>query len=139
MSRKTNLIGKLDLYHGTREENVMGIIRSNFDWRLSGRNREALYGDGVYFSSSANYSNEFAVASETTKIRHMFIASVLVGSFVKGAQRLKRPPLKRLDEKSGEVYYDSCVDDTVNPQIYVIFDFNNIYPSFLIKYKLKTD
>ena len=64
MSRKTNSISKFDLYHGTREENVMGIIRSNFDWRLAGRNTEALYGDGVYFSSSANYSNEFAVSKD---------------------------------------------------------------------------
>lgn len=126
---------KLNMYHGTREENVLGIARNNFDWRLSNKNVEALYGDGVYFSNSSNYSDDYATKSENDGEKNMFIASVLVGEYTQGCRGLKHPPVKSVSQNGEEIFFDSCVDDVLNPRIFVIFDFNNVYPSFLIKYK----
>lgn len=140
-----------ELYHGTREENVSGIVRSNFDWRLAGRNTEAVFGDGVYFSNSAKYAHTFAVKSAKSGVRHMFVASVLVGTeYVKGEVGMKRPPVKNttqnnergdlfVNDSTSEVLYDCCVDDVNEPTIFVIFDFNQIYPSYLIKYEITNE
>lgn len=129
---------KRSLYHGTGEENVLKIAKSNFDWRLCGSNSEALYGEGVYFSTSARYSNDYA--ANNNGLRHMFLASVLVGDYTVGHKGLKRPPVKLISSSSsrGEIFYDCCVNNQLDPSIFVIFDFNHIYPTYLIKYTLST-
>ena len=129
---------KYELYHGTKKENVNNIARYNFDWRLAGANVEALYGDGVYFSNSANYSNNYADKAPETNECYMFIASVLVGDYAKGERGLKRPPVKSVSQLSENNYYDSCVDDVNQPTIFVLFDFNHIYPDYLIKYSIES-
>lgn len=42
-----------------------------------------------------------------------------------------RPPSK---DGSYVNLYDSCVDDTWNPKIFVVFDANQIYPEYLIDF-----
>lgn len=61
----------------------------------------------------------------------MFAALVLVGDYTQGKSSYVRPPLK---PNSKGTYYDSCVNSETNPSIYIIFDKQQIYPEYLIKY-----
>lgn len=59
------------------------------------------------------------------------MARVLVGDYVNGNAAYVRPPTKSLD---GLRFYDSCVDNQINPSIFVVFEKYQIYPEFTIEY-----
>ena len=70
------------LYHGTRHDKVSSICVQNFDWRLSGCEHGAVYGQGSYFARDAHFSHGYSTLSDRGD-RFMFVASVLVGRFTK--------------------------------------------------------
>ncbi|KAF1441278.1 PAR12 ribosyltransferase, partial [Pygoscelis papua] len=117
------------LFHGTKTSFVEGICIHNFDWRICGNNGTN-YGNGTYFARDASYSH--AYCQPTVKTNIMFVARVLVGDYVKGNAAYVRPPTKSVD---GLRFYDSCVDDELNPSIFVVFEKNQIYPEYIIEYK----
>ncbi|XP_009321934.1 PREDICTED: poly [ADP-ribose] polymerase 12-like [Pygoscelis adeliae] len=117
------------LFHGTKTSFVEGICTHNFDWRICGNNGTN-YGNGSYFARDASYSH--AYCQPTVKTNIMFVARVLVGDYVKGNAAYVRPPTKSVD---GLRFYDSCVDDELNPSIFVVFEKNQIYPEYIIEYK----
>ncbi|XP_077372714.1 protein mono-ADP-ribosyltransferase PARP12 isoform X3 [Festucalex cinctus] len=115
------------LFHGTSNSLIAAICEQNFDWRMSGIHGTA-YGKGSYFAKQASYSNEYAKASGGKK--SMFVALVLVGDYTKGYSQYARPPAKG----TSTTLYDSCVDDEMNPNIFVIFESHQIYPEYVIDY-----
>ena len=64
--------------------------------------------------------------------RYMFYARVLVGLYCHGDSKLVVPPAR--DPLRPEVLFDSVVDDTTNPNIFVVFSDNQCYPEYLIKF-----
>ena len=58
--------------------------------------------------------------------RVLFVAKVLVGNYTMGHTQTRRPPLG----------FDSCVDNPMNPGMFVIFDRNQVYPAYMIEYRL---
>ena len=133
-SREIPLIEKL-LFHGADHENVDIICEDNIDWRLND-DRAGAFGQGAYFTAEAAlcklYCNE-----DNLGWRFMFLSEVLVGSYTQGTPTMKRPP-SREDSTSKKELYDSCVDNVERPTIFVLFNPDQYYPSFLIKYRLKT-
>ncbi|XP_072046898.1 zinc finger CCCH-type antiviral protein 1-like [Amphiura filiformis] len=119
------------LFHGTTMHALEAICQQNFDHRLSGTRVGAKFGQGTYFHKSAMYSDVYA-KSDSRGHKCMFLARVLVGSFTKGSQDLRRPPPKDLRRPLD--LYDTCVDDTANPSIFVIFENNQVYPEYIIVY-----
>ena len=119
------------LFHGTSPETVDAICQQGFDWRMCGKHGTA-YGQGSYFASTAAYSNSYAKTSVTC-VKQMFLARVLVGSYAVGSSSYKRPPPKDQAKTGGELY-DSCVDNTASPGLYVIFENGQSYPEILITY-----
>uniref|UniRef100_A0A8B9RBA0 Poly [ADP-ribose] polymerase n=1 Tax=Astyanax mexicanus TaxID=7994 RepID=A0A8B9RBA0_ASTMX len=107
------------------------------------------FSTGSYFARDAKYSSKFCHSTSKhnfTLQRHglappifqseppykcMFLARVLVGEFTVGHPHFCRPPSKDLSIAN---FFDSCVDDMVNPKIFVIFDSNQIYPEYLIEF-----
>uniref|UniRef100_A0A7J8JKU9 Poly [ADP-ribose] polymerase n=1 Tax=Rousettus aegyptiacus TaxID=9407 RepID=A0A7J8JKU9_ROUAE len=136
------------LFHGTSSEFVEAICIHNFDWRINGIHG-ALFGKGTYFARDAAYSsrfckddikhgNTFQIHGVSLQQRHlfrtyksMFLARVLIGDYINGDSKYMRPPSK---DGSYVNLYDSCVDDTWNPKIFVVFDANQIYPEYLIDF-----
>lgn len=123
---------ELHLYHGTRPDIVENIVHDNFDFRIAGSRVGALYGDGSYFATTSKYSDLYAsMAANGNKI--MFVAKVLAGKICLGQLGLKRPPqIDQNDFKKG--YYDSCVNNILQPTIYCVFDRNQYYPEYIIEY-----
>lgn len=66
----------------------------------------------------------------------MFLARVLTGEYKLGGPDLRRPPLKDPNNPASDLY-DSCVDNEEEPKIFVIFNDEQCYPSYLIKYRLR--
>nr|XP_056711380.1 protein mono-ADP-ribosyltransferase PARP11 isoform X2 [Euleptes europaea] len=145
--RRVFFINEQMLFHGTSGEFVEAICIHNFDWRINGMHA-AVYGKGTYFARDASYSSRFCKDdmkhSNTFQIhgvdlqlhmfrKHkvMFLARVLTGDYITGDSKYVRPPSK---DGSFVNLYDSCVDNTWNPKIFVIFDANQIYPEYLIEF-----
>lgn len=97
---------------------------------------------GVYFAKHASYANKYSrsskdplplygvetqIVQEATKI--IFLARVVIGKSIVGHKNFLKP-----DNGSMENPHQSCVDDSNNPTIFVLFDPNQIYPEYLIQY-----
>ncbi|NXK34246.1 PAR12 polymerase, partial [Piprites chloris] len=113
------------LFHGTNKKDIDAICQQNFDWRICGLNG-TVYGKGSYFARDASYSDKYC---GTDSRKTMFLARVLVGEFTRGSSEYVRPPMK-----DSQTFYDSCVNDCLNPSIFVIFEKQQIYPEYIIEY-----
>ena len=131
-AKRDNQIEKL-LFHGTSSDVVDAICKQNFDHRLRGKNG-TIYGEGSYFAVDASYSNDYSDPGGD-KTRFMFLVKVLTGESKLGMQDFRRPPLKDPSNPASDLY-DSCVDDENQPKIFVIFNDEQCYPSYLIQYQL---
>ena len=129
--QKRIFLNEKRLFHGTSPETVEAICKQNFDWRLHGKNA-TMYGEGSYFALNASYSDAYA-KEDANSCRFMFVAKVLVGSYTKGHSSYRRPPQKDPSNPASDLY-DSCVDDKSNPTIFVVFDTDQFYPEYVIKY-----
>ncbi|XP_072255436.1 protein mono-ADP-ribosyltransferase TIPARP-like [Pyxicephalus adspersus] len=120
------------LFHGTNSNHVEAIFNQNFDPRVSGKNG-TIYGKGSYFARDASYSHGYSPA--TPEGHHfMFLAKVLVGRATVGNSTYTRPPPLKNNCPSG-LLFDSCVDKIEDPKIFIIFDNDQFYPYFIIKYQ----
>ncbi|NWU36229.1 PAR12 polymerase, partial [Hylia prasina] len=117
------------LFHGTDDTSMKTICTQNFDWRICGSNGTN-YGKGSYFARDARYAHAYCQAMAQGRL--MFVARVLVGNYVKGIATYVRPPVKCADKLW---LYDSCVDDELNPSVFVIFEKHQIYPEYIIEYE----
>lgn len=61
----------------------------------------------------------------------MFVARILVGDYITGNKSYSRPPARSSDMTN---CYDSCVDNMIDPAIFVIFEKHQIYPAYVISY-----
>ena len=90
-----------------------------------------MYGRGVYFARDASYSARGTYTPpDANGSRYIYLARVLAGEFTKGNGSMIVPPPK--DPQDQTVLFDSVVDDTSNPQIFVVFYDAQTYPEYLI-------
>lgn len=128
-------VDEIRLFHGTSPGTVEAICKQNFDWRLHGKNA-TVYGEGSYFAVNASYNHAYA-KRDVDLSQFMFLARVLVGSYTEGHSSYRRPPPKQPSNPASDLY-DSCVDDKSNPTIFVVFDTDQFYPEYVIKYVSQT-
>ncbi|MBN3324633.1 PARPT polymerase, partial [Atractosteus spatula] len=136
MSRKMTEVDRVlnerHLFHGTSQDVVEGICKHNFDPRVCGKHA-TMFGQGSYFARKAVYSHNFSKRSPKG-IHCMFLAKVLTGKFTVGNPSMRRPPPLNPHDASSDLF-DSCVDNWVDPQIFVIFNDDQSYPYFIIQYE----
>ena len=89
------------------------------------------YGCGVYFARDASYSVKYAAGGSGA--RYMYLARVLVGKYCQGNPDMKAPPPK--DPSRPEILFESLVDNTGDPSIFVVFSDPQCYPEYLIKFQ----
>ena len=117
------------LWHGTEEDSAAKILRNGFNRSLCGKNG-TVYGEGVYFSVSADYALRYAKPDAEGR-KHIFMCSVLCGRFTQGHRRLKVPPALPGSTDGAELY-DSVVDNVDRPSIVVIFNDSQVLPQYLL-------
>ena len=136
MKRKLNATNydkiERQLFHGTSSDVIDAICKQNFDHRVHGKNG-TMYGEGSYFAVKASYSNKYSIGNEA---KFMFLVSVLTGDYKLGNKTLRRPPLKDPTNPASDLY-DSCVNSENQPTIFVIFNDEQCYPSYLITYSVR--
>ncbi|KAL0973500.1 hypothetical protein UPYG_G00204820 [Umbra pygmaea] len=132
LSEMDRMLSERHLFHGTSTDVVEGICKHNFDPRVCGKHA-TMFGQGSYFARKAVYSHNFSKRSPKG-VHCMFLAKVLTGRFTVGNPSMRRPPPLSPRDPSSDLY-DSCVDNWVDPQIYVIFNDDQSYPYFIIQYE----
>jgi hypothetical protein len=77
---------------------------------------------------------EHDVGSPPTQSQHVvFLARVLVGQSTVGCSEYRRPPPVDANRPFGRCY-DTCVNRTVNPSIFVVFNSSQCYPEYIVEY-----
>ena len=89
----------------------------------------AVYGDGVYFAVDAITSAKYC--KPHNGLRYMYYCRVLVGNYTVGKAGIVEPPVKNFNTLE---WFDSVVDDTASPTIFVIFNDAQAIPEYLIKF-----
>lgn len=125
-----SLINEQYLFHGTRHSVVDEICKDNFDWRLHGTNVGRVYGHGLYFSNLASLSNSYS-ETNSSGIKCMFIALVLVGSMTVGNNEMKVPPVYDKTNRR----FDTTCDREYNSSIFVKYHRDEYYPAFVVYYQ----
>ncbi|XP_043093937.1 protein mono-ADP-ribosyltransferase PARP11-like [Puntigrus tetrazona] len=116
------------LFHGTDAKNVQSICTFNFNCRLSDKKRRGhVYGKGTYFAKHASFAIKYSNTRQGAKV--MLLARVIVGKYKTGHEDYCTP-----NDDLKENVYDSCVDNTLYPRVFVIFDSNQIYPEYVLEY-----
>ncbi|XP_040201325.1 protein mono-ADP-ribosyltransferase PARP12-like [Rana temporaria] len=124
-----NTVDEHRLFHGTNPADIDVICSQNFDQKICGTNGIA-YGLGSYFARDASYSHKYSIPT-SAGTRTMFLAHVLVGDFTEGNPTLLCPPQKYGSSQR----YDSCVDNKNNPSVYVVFEKDQVYPTYILEYE----
>jgi len=94
-----------------------------------------VYGRGVYFAVefALAASNTYAVP-DTSGNKHVYLSRVLTGDYTNGHQSYVVAP-----QKPGTTgvsnRYDSVVDNSAAPKLFVIFQDTQAYPEYLIIFK----
>lgn len=123
------------LFHGTNKEIVDPICQQGFDWRLSGSKHGARYGRGSYFAVEASYSHNYSAMGAVQGRCRVFMAKVIVGSYVVGSYETQRPPAKDSSDPLSPLH-DSCVNNVASPTIFVVFERSQAYPYYIIDYTM---
>ena len=118
------------LFHGCHPDVVPNIMQQGFNRSFCGRNA-TVYGKGVYFARDASYSSGTQYATpDSSGCQYIFACRVVVGEYCFGKRDALTP-----DVRSGHTLYDSTVNNTSNPSIFVTYHDAQAYPEFLIKFK----
>ena len=89
------------------------------------------YGRGLYFARDASYSVGYAKGEIGGRFMYLY-ARVLVGKYCAGNSGMIVPPPK--NPSRPEILYESVVDKTGNPSIFVVFYEAQCYPEYLITF-----
>ncbi|XP_076818266.1 uncharacterized protein LOC143463875 isoform X3 [Clavelina lepadiformis] len=118
-----------ELFHGTCGEVCENIFKHGFDRSHAGKNA-TLYGRGVYFAIESSYSHGYTT-KDSSHTRKMFLADVITGQYCSGHSLLVTPPVI---PGSNNDPYDSTVNNTSTPSIFVVFKDASVYPLYLVTY-----
>lgn len=91
-----------------------------------------VYGQGAYFARDASYSDQYSSPDYFNR-KHMFLVKVLTGECARGQSHYVQPPQRNPGNSKTDLY-DACVDNIINPRIFVIFRDWQAYPEYLITY-----
>ncbi|XP_072118200.1 protein mono-ADP-ribosyltransferase PARP14-like [Mobula birostris] len=122
-----------NLFHGTASDTLNLISRHGFNRSYAGRNA-TMYGNGTYFAVDANYSAQHTYSKpDANGMKYMYRARVLTGIYCQGQGGMVAPPSKSPSDPTE--LYDSVVDNTATPSMFIIFNDVQAYPEYLITCK----
>ncbi|XP_051278352.1 protein mono-ADP-ribosyltransferase PARP15 isoform X1 [Dicentrarchus labrax] len=117
------------LFHGTHAKSIDLINKQGFNLSYA---VGAMYGNGFYFAVDPVYSAWGYAKPDVRGHKRMYLARVLVGDFTQGRAGMIVPPVKGFGSASD--LYDSVVDNTGNPTMFIIFSDIQAYPEYLITF-----
>jgi len=122
-------LNQRELFHGTKSADVMQfVMREGFRAEF---NTSYACGQGTYFARDAGYSVGYS-APQNDGAKAMLLCAVICGESHKGDNTIT---LKTWPKKSNSFIYDSLVNATENPSIFVIHENARIYPMFVLHFQ----
>jgi len=118
---------KTMLWHGTG--NTDPSIIATTGWKINYSSDKNLWGKGSYFASDAVYSAAYAFQDKVTGNKKMFLAQVITGLPL---QCLENGNIK--DVPKG---YNSLLGFRHGSWIYILYDNQLAFPSYLVEWKAK--
>ena len=114
------------VYIGTTFENVSKIINTGFnrDYNIT-----SVYGKGTYFSNQAKIAAQYCTTYDDRNVYAMLACRVYVGDSTVGSYYMKKSELYKEDKVT---QYDSLVNNTKNPSIFVINRDYHAVPCYII-------
>lgn len=111
------------LFHGTTHAAAAKIIKSGFNRSYCGRNA-TVFGKGVYFARDISYSTQAQYSPPDYKGEKVILAArVATGRTILGNASMIEPP----DE------FDTSVDSTLEPTIFVVYKDFQAIPEYEIR------
>ena len=132
-------VNEKELFHGTSNNNPALIYDSEdgFDMRYSA---QGMWGVANYFAVNASYSNGYAHHTPNG-YKEMFLVKVLTGDSYdcQPDSSLRMPPVKQSGSSNGKVQlgkmkYDTVTGNTHGSRVYMTYDNDKAYPTYLIEY-----
>jgi len=128
------------LWHGTNKTEPHFVYNSEKGFMIQYASA-GYWGTGTYFAERACYSHFYAYnVKEHPGYRQLFLAEVIVGESVllKPDRELRVPPVKQ--NRSGTTdlavdRYDSVEGVTGGTRVWIVYENNRAYPTYLITYK----
>ncbi|RZC41785.1 PARP domain containing protein [Asbolus verrucosus] len=115
MARKRLFVDERLLFHGTRESNVDGICRFNFDWRRNGQSTGHKFGQGVSFTPEVSYARHYTSGENVFFLVKVLVANSTIGN----ASSIIPPP-------------DYDTTENVYGTVIVKYEDDDFYPQYLI-------
>ena len=125
-----NKLNTRKVWHGTKKIDVMKTVYTQGFMKVF--NSAAAYGMGTYFARDAKYSAGGYAAKDKNNVYQMFQCEIITGESHQGSGSYK---LTSWPKKSNGLIYDSLVDNTGNPSIFVLHENARAYPMFIIHFK----
>ena len=120
LKRGAEVVKELMLFHGTKFNNINNIVLNGFKASF---NKVSAYGRGTYFSTTANYSQNYSTA-DPNEFSYMFISNVIVASCILGTSG------KEIDTE----LYDNMVDNITKPSMYVTPYDDGCIPVYMVAF-----
>jgi len=124
------------LFHGTSKVHPSLIFNGEKGFMMQFA-AEGMWGRGTYFAEKASYSHTYAYLH--SNVRQLFLCEVIVGDshYCNSDRSLKVPPEKTYKTSTlglASERYDSVSGDTGGSRVYIVYDNNKAYPTYLISY-----
>jgi len=92
------------------------------------------YGPGTHFTlNSSNSAEPECSPPDADRHQRVIYCKVAVGEYAEGNQVMQTQPAK----ENGDLY-DSTVDNTENPTIFVIYNDTQAYPDYVVTFQVST-
>ncbi|KAK3595882.1 hypothetical protein CHS0354_014712 [Potamilus streckersoni] len=118
------------LWHGTHVVAMNSINAHGFNRSFCGA---CSIGNGVYFAVHASYSVRGYAAPDSNGDKRIYQCRVLTSDYTQGQSGIRMPPSKSPTQP--HILYDSVVDNTQSPSMFVIFHDAQAYPDYIITFK----
>ncbi|XP_077299754.1 uncharacterized protein LOC143920689 isoform X2 [Arctopsyche grandis] len=117
------------MFHGTSFHNVIDIVTWNFNWRLTGKSKGHIFGQGISFTPISNYASNYS--DKKTEKKYMLVVSMLECFRCEGSNNMLIPPVCERARVMGARY-----DTSGKPDGHVLVKYRDdeFYPSYMITY-----
>ena len=130
------LTNERHLFHGTLPEAALAICKHNFDPRVSGKHTTA-YGQGSYFARRFNYSHGLhCLMPPPDSAVCSWLRCWSEGTRRADQHSVTHHPLIPATQPVTYLTRVWTVLPSPDPHIFVVFDGDQCYPYFLIRYRL---
>ena len=128
------ITNQMTLFHGTSGNKPEKIYKGDagFDMRFS---NQGMWGRGNYFAVKASYCDSGYAYRCVDGCSQILMANVLTGyqCTCQPDSSLRKPPVR--DDREITKLYDSVTGDTGGTKVYITYENDRAYPSYLITYK----